>query len=90
MALRYRCAGVFTLTTLTIILNEELCSAETFQSEQNRIHQCPPFSGQVAYSVTGHTDILFQYVKLMTIRTAGWGSRNGVAVRGFMSGRDYH
>lgn len=32
MALRYRYAGVFTLTTFTIILNEELCSAETFQS----------------------------------------------------------
>ena len=43
MALRYRYAGVFTLTTFTIILNEELCSAETFQPEQNRSYQCPTF-----------------------------------------------
>ena len=35
MALRYRYAGVFTLTTFTIILDKELCSAETFQTEQN-------------------------------------------------------
>ena len=43
MALRYRYAGVFTLTTFTIILNDELCSAETFQPEQNRSYQCPTF-----------------------------------------------
>ena len=43
MALRYRYAGVFTLTTFTIILNEELCSAETFQTEQDRSYQCPTF-----------------------------------------------
>ena len=43
MAMRYRYAGVFTLTTFTIILNEELCSAETFQPEQNRSYQCPTF-----------------------------------------------
>ena len=43
MALRYRYAGVFTLTTFTIILNEELCSAEKFQPEQNRSYQCPTF-----------------------------------------------
>ena len=43
MALRYRYAGVFTLTTFTIILNEELCSAETFQPEQDRSYQCPTF-----------------------------------------------
>ena len=35
MELRYRYAGVFTLTTFTIILNEKLCSADTFQTEQN-------------------------------------------------------
>ena len=34
MALRYRYVGVFTLTTFTIILNEELYSRETFQSRQ--------------------------------------------------------
>ena len=43
MAMRYRYAGVFTLTTFTIILNEELCSAEKFQPEQNRSYQCPTF-----------------------------------------------
>lgn len=43
MALRYRYAGVFTLTTFTIILDKELCSAETFQPEQNRSYQCPTF-----------------------------------------------
>ncbi len=43
MALRYRYEGVFTLTTFTIILNEELCSAETFQPEQTRSYQCPTF-----------------------------------------------
>ena len=43
MALRYRYAGVFTLTTFTIILTEELCSAETFQPEQNRSYQRSTF-----------------------------------------------
>ena len=43
MAMRYRYAGVFTLTTFTIILNKELCSAETFQPEQNRSYQRSTF-----------------------------------------------
>jgi len=58
-----------------------------FKQNKTEVISAPPFSRQVAYSVIGHTDIPFQYLKLMTVRTAGQGLRNGVAVRGFMSGR---
>ena len=84
MALRYRYAGVFTLTTFTIILTEELCSAETFQLEQTRSHQCPAFFRTSCIFSNWTYNIPFQYLKLMTVRTAGRGLRNGVAVRGFM------
>lgn len=58
-----------------------------FNQNKTEVISAPPFSRQVAYSVTGHTGIPFQYLKLMTVRTAGRGLRNGVAVRGFVNGR---
>ena len=85
MALRYRYAGVFTLTTFTIILDKELCSAETFQTEQNRSHQCPTFfRTSCIFSNWTHRYSVSICKTDDSQDTAGRGLRNGVAVRGFM------